>query len=645
MEHKREVICRSSPVLQINNVEVIEMDLQATQTVVQLPGQTAEQSKNTISFLNLVADTYGTDGRILIVKSNVLKRDTYMQRRGPETGRKVCLCDEDGHKIIVGHKGIDWSSPSIYELAGDTELYYPHIFPFGRSRSITNSKEKKYDPRPTLLNSVIESAQKREKLLFSPCLVAMRSLIETRYTDSGVPYRALNNFTTNDVSYARCLWVDIDGHNLSDEQITALNEAAIQNLMEMLPDYCAETGLPMPAVVNSGRGVHLYWWFAEALPLQDQQAKVEFKALLAGVAHWAADLIMRDSVCAAAWQVDSGSTVFHYMNLPGTIHPRTRTPRYVVNSYGQDYFKVHLSTLLTAIKPYCTSKKKMAKKATNIAELPTDQIIPLAINTSVNEQVSAQMPASFARKAYATGRLGRLLAWAESRGWIIHNSHTNSGTGREVFLFICGTLLAQQGIASLEALWDINACLVLPIAECRVQNIINELAKKGENGDSAWDKYYCYSNANIAAALDMTPAEAERFGFANSGKAKGYGLPSKAIFPAKLAEIKGQTPRHFDESMAEWAARCYELTCDYFHANRTGSGHAARTRRRAAQAGYTGKPGRKKRDPEQINAEKQRCIQFKRENPTLTVRQIAELVGFCKSKTANYLRDWDRDGQ
>ena len=49
------------------------------QTEILYPLQTPEQSKNTHLFLiELVADCYGTGGRCMILKQNILTRTTYV---------------------------------------------------------------------------------------------------------------------------------------------------------------------------------------------------------------------------------------------------------------------------------------------------------------------------------------------------------------------------------------------------------------------------------------------------------------------------------------------------------------------------------------------------------------------------------------
>lgn len=617
------------------------------------PLQTPEQSYKTSLFLSLVADTYDTFSSVLVVEQHKLKRDTYKRATDPKTGKRPLVLDENGEKIITGRKGIDWSKPSVFEVASGDELTYSHYFAYPHKLKRKSGDKWVKEPRSSIFETLALLANAEKKFLFYPCLVNKKPIIKAEYDANGKVKYIPNNYKTADVTYARCVCVDIDGHGsgLNPEQQKQLTAAAVENLLELLPSFCNGTGMPIPAVVVSGRGVHLYWWLTKAVPLLTDEAKAEFKTVLVAATRWASGLLERDSVCAAAWETDtSTAAVFHQMNLPGTVNPTTGTARYVANTYNVDYFKSDFQTIFDALRPFALPATKTVKKRTKKAsapvavkkistkkELPTEKAIPVSVKTETGEKVSMAIPSAYAQTAYTTGRLSRLLAWAASRGWDIKNSQSSSGSGREVFLFVCGALMVQQGLSALESLWDINERLIVPIEDSRVQNIIDELTKKAENGTAAQEKYYCYSNLGIAEALDMTAEEMKIFGFCDVSESSGYGLPSKTTFPAKLAEIKGQTPKKPEESMTEWAERCYELTCNYFKENRKGSGHAARTRRRAAQAGYTGKAGRKKKDPAQVEEERQMCIKLKQGNPTLTVREIAALLGFSKSKVATYL--------
>jgi hypothetical protein len=59
--------------------------------------------------------------------------------------------------------------------------------------------------------------------------------------------------------------VDVDGHaaGITPEA----THDAITRLLEIIVGYCDSTSMPVPAIVCSGRGVHLYWWFEEAIDL------------------------------------------------------------------------------------------------------------------------------------------------------------------------------------------------------------------------------------------------------------------------------------------------------------------------------------------------------------------------------------------
>ena len=45
--------------------------------------------------------------------------------------------------------------------------------------------------------------------------------------------------------------------------------ATQQDALVALRGFCSQTGLPKPAIVNSGRGVHVYWFLKKPVPLAE----------------------------------------------------------------------------------------------------------------------------------------------------------------------------------------------------------------------------------------------------------------------------------------------------------------------------------------------------------------------------------------
>ena len=65
-------------------------------------------------------------------------------------------------------------------------------------------------------------------------------------------YETNNSRTTDNVKAIRAFWLDIDCG-------AGKPYASQAEGIEALKSFCAEVGLPKPSIVNSGRGVHVYW--------------------------------------------------------------------------------------------------------------------------------------------------------------------------------------------------------------------------------------------------------------------------------------------------------------------------------------------------------------------------------------------------
>ena len=288
-----------------------------------IPGLTPEQSKNTVLFLQFACTSYTPGCKSLILKQSVLKHNQYERKRNPDTG-KMEFVYNNGERILKGHAGKDWTKPAIYDLVTSPDLmsehdyHYPHkevetyAFWDEENKKCIIVENEKYVPerRPALIDAIIHSDEKT-KYLFVPALVEPHKMMCRRKTSKGISYRTQNNYSTKDVRYGRCLWVDIDGHDFPDEQIGWLNLMAVECLMQILPNYCAQTGVPIPAVVNSGRGVHLFWWLDKPVRISEKPQQAQFKWLLNQLANWARKLIEQDEVCRDIWKPDNAATANH----------------------------------------------------------------------------------------------------------------------------------------------------------------------------------------------------------------------------------------------------------------------------------------------------------------------------------------------
>ena len=64
--------------------------------------------------------------------------------------------------------------------------------------------------------------------------------------------------TQDNAAYMKSFWLDLD----CGEGKPYLSQA---NALEALLSFCQRTKLPTPTIVNSGRGIHVYWILTEAI--------------------------------------------------------------------------------------------------------------------------------------------------------------------------------------------------------------------------------------------------------------------------------------------------------------------------------------------------------------------------------------------
>lgn len=615
-------------------------------TEILIPGLTPEQSRNTVLFLQFACTSYTLGCKSLILKQSVLKHNQYERKRNPDTG-KMEFAYKDGERILKGLAGKDWTKPAIYDLVTSADLmnehdyYYPHkeveTYAFWAEENkkciIVENEKYVYEHRPALIDAIIHSDAKT-KYLFVPALVEPHKMMCRKKTSKGVLYRTQGNYATKDVRYGRCLWVDIDGHDFSDAQIAWLNLMAVECLMEILPDYCAQTGVPMPAVVNSGRGVHLYWWLDKPVRISEKSQQAQFKWLLNQLSSWARKLIEQDEVCRDIWKpYNAASAVYHLMNLPGCIHPKTGLRRYVVNTYGVDYHLCDYDFLcavfaeskqeekaeqsedavkqvqLSLFDPITSNSLKTISNADEndlqihsptTEQKPADLLPPVvshSVSAAENYLVSTHPAQYIANPAYNI-RLNKLLRWAADRNWDIYGQRHN-------WLFYMGILFQSDSTCDLRAssvypLHDINALLLEPLVRSEVDEIINALTDKATH-----DTRYKICDTTIADNLDMT--DEERKWYCAKGQYPGTKYHPKYNFKSKLREIMDNTPEDPEiECRAQYIDRCHELTKQWFEENRYDKNrNSTRTRKNKAKLGYNPKGGR---PPKYTDDDRAKCI-------------------------------------
>lgn len=619
-----------------------------TPSNILIPGLTSDESRNTVQFLERVCTVNAPSCKSLILKQSILKHNQYERRRNPDTG-KLEFVYEDGKRILRGQAGKDWTKPAIYDLVTSIDLlnehdyHYPHkvveecAFWDDENKKCVKVTQEKYvhEPRPALIDAIINS-DARTKYLFVPALIEPHKMMCRKKTSNGVSYRTQNNYSTKDVRYGRCLWVDIDGHDFPNEQIAWLNLMAVECLMQILPDYCAQTGVPMPAVVNSGRGVHLYWWLDTPVRIIEKAQQAQFKWLLNQLSSWSKKLIEQDQTCSDIWKTDSASSaIYHMMNLPGTIHPKTGARRYVVNTLGVDYHLYDYDSLcalfaeheqeekaahaqvvveqeqLSLFDPIVTTSAQIISNDESDpqtsppeTELYPAESLPTVDSTSVSvveNNPRSTLPANYIPNTVYNVRMNKLLKWAAGRNWDIYG-HRRNWLLYMGILFQCGATCNLRN-PNVYPLHDINALLLRPLDNEEVDEVTASLTAKAIH-----DTRYKICDGTIADNLEMT--DDERTWYCAKGQYHGSDFQPRYDFKVKLREIMDTTSWDPEvECREQFIDRCHELTKQWLDENRFDKNrNSARSRRNKAKPGYNSKGGRPSK---YTNEDRAKCFAFK----------------------------------
>jgi len=102
------------------------------------------------------------------------------------------------------------------------------------------------------------------------CEQAIAGLMQDEYN----AYFACSKYETNksrtqpNAKYIKAFWLDIDCGESKDYPSQAEGLAALKN-------FCKVTGLPRPTVVNSGRGLHIYWRLSKTITAEEWKPVAE----------------------------------------------------------------------------------------------------------------------------------------------------------------------------------------------------------------------------------------------------------------------------------------------------------------------------------------------------------------------------------
>ena len=613
----------------------------------EVDGLSPEQWSNTQDLLEVIANTYNTPYAVVLLDQHALTRNTYAKEWDPLKQEMVNRI-EDGKKVVLRTKGIDMCNPVVFDICIGNELYGNHTYIYGKPG---------HNDRPSLAEIVLSSS-KTQCYLYLPTLMVHRSPMQPYdiwddKSNKMITKYKWSSYNTSDIAAARCLWLDLDGHHLADDKVVETNLKAIDQLLRILPDYCAQTNIPMPAIVNSGRGVHLYWWFQRIVPLTTDRQQSHFSYLLYKMGKWATRLIEADPILSQIWEVDhSGYSLLRMLHLPGCVHPKLGVRRYAVNAFGRDYYLCNYEEVVKAIEAIDTDGEPITQTTvcnSQVSEIPKPEaptpINPASISANAIPPTPTMDPDATTATAPAAedggtaldsvpiqdtvadtdiqprvsrSRLDRLLDWAEGRKWELTSV-------RALFLFYCAVLLqhmAAQNIA--RELQHINAKLRNPLPNTEIIHIVPGLDRKAAHSDEPYVGYYIISNERIAEKLHMTPTEAERF----CSTTRSTSTHKTVTFRVKFHEFLDFIP--YDptkETVVEHRNRVYQYTRDWFRNEYEGyDRNTARQRRRSQHPEYNGKPGRYKKDNSVLQ---RKCLALREDG--LSERQIGKKLQISKS--------------
>jgi hypothetical protein len=155
-------------------------------------------------------------------------------------------------------------------------------------------------------------------------------------------YKTDTNRSKDNVQGLKALWLDIDcGPSKAEVNPKSLRPAGYIDqaaAIAALKAFCNEVGLPKPILVNSGRGVHVYW------PLTEEVTREEWEPAAAKLRDLCIDhdLYVDRAVFEAA----------RILRIPGTLNFKDDSPTEVnIIHWGQPHAFSELSSLLGVEPP------------------------------------------------------------------------------------------------------------------------------------------------------------------------------------------------------------------------------------------------------------------------------------------------------
>lgn len=338
------------------------------------------------------------------------------------------------------------------------------------------------------------------------------------------------NHAHTDVRAVVGLVVDIDLHNYTSkaemrEQVQR-DTAALWYMWQQ-----GDSSLPMPAIEDSGRGIHLWWVFNQAIPYAMGTDSARWYTTLANAVKSEVGNIIK----ALPYKVDIDSqatAAYRVYNLPGSWNDATNTMRQIIND---DWQTVDVDEFCSAagvpapgepLQPPISVAAQPEKVSESVPKrfynpsLSEDK--PAVDGTAALQPVPAGLdspepkrPAG--KKVYlqndktrlygANQRVQQLVAWASLRDFKI------MGYRNEWLANIVNMLYSGGGVTvTVDMLQQYNNMLSVPLDERELKSIIKTMCKP---------IYKTRKNNTIAKNLRMTDEEQAAIDFyANRNKTR-----------------------------------------------------------------------------------------------------------------------------
>lgn len=343
-------------------------------------------------------------------------------------------------------------------------------------------------------------------------------------------------YSYDDVRAVVALVVDMDDHDYTDP--AAMRTHLLEGIaaLQLMWDNGQCGALPVPAIEDSGRGIHLWWIFSQAIPYAaDTDTATWYKNLATAIKSRITDITKG---LPYDFKVDECATAaYRVYNLPGSMNDSTGTLRWVVNDNWQP---VDVAALCAALgvsspdgkqKPAPAAEKPPKKPEVKVVDKQPETDGTAALQPIPTVQEKPKKPAG--RKVYlqndktrlygANQRVQQLVAWASLRNFKI------MGYRNEWLANIVNMLYSGGGVTvTVEMLQEYNKMLAVPLDERELKAIIKTMCKP---------IYKARKNSTIAKNLHMTEEEMQAIDYhAQPSKTRDKKRAERKAEQAKVKE-------------------------------------------------------------------------------------------------------------